>query len=259
MADPERGTHDLDSVFLLLEPSDRRNVTALARRLWEGQPSRSEEHTEDGAVGIALALMRRSADQLRFLLSRPAENDHRDWMNLFAPFSRSQVAETIEVIAAAEEKEQRRRLMFPWPKEITLEEEEREQLWQAISGGGLGILSATPAIRSRDVALTRRCVEAGVFDRDHLSDLLSTQEWLRRGLAVPALERPLDPASESWLIAERGFDPAELGNWLERLDAQVGGPLRRNPMLPPDTYCAAVFERVAEPIRVSWRCGAKRS
>ena len=242
--DGEQRGHDLDSVFLLLEPVDWRKVTRLARRLWVGQSSRREAHTETHATGIALASMRRSADQLRFLLSRPAEDDDRDWMNLLSPLSRSLVARSVAVIAVADEKEQRRRLMFSWPSKITLTEEEREKLWQAICGRGLGILSATPAIRSRDIELNRRCAEAGVFDRDHLSALLSTQDWLRRALAIPVLTRRLDPASESWLIAERGFDATELISWLERVAAQVGGPPHRNPMWPPDTYCAAAFERV---------------
>lgn len=244
--DGERGAHDLDSVFLLLEPADGRKVSALARRLWEGPSSRREAQTEADATGITLASMRRSADQLRFLLHRPAEDDRRDWMSLLAPFSRSQVAESIAVIGVADDKEQRRRLMFSWPSEIKLREEEREQLWQAICSRVLGILSTVPSIRSRDAELTRRCAEAGVFDRDHLSALLSTEGWLRRALAVPALTRRLDPASESWLIAERGFDAVELVSWLERVAAQVGGPPHRNPMWPPDTYCAAVFERLLE-------------
>ncbi|HEX4952692.1 MAG TPA: NACHT domain-containing protein [Thermoanaerobaculia bacterium] len=242
----EQAFHDLDSIFLLLEPDDGRKVTALARRLRHRQPPGHEAHIEAAATGIALALMRRSADQLRFLSRRPAEDDRRDWMNLLAPLSRSQVTQTIAVIAAANEKEQRRRLMFSWPSEITLKDREREELWQAISGGGLGILSATPAIRSRDVELNRRCAEAGVLDRDHLSGLLSTESWLRRALAVPPLTRHLDPASETWLIAERGFDATELASWLERVAEQGGAPPHRNPMWPPDTYCAAMFERMLE-------------
>ena len=243
----ERRYHSLDSVFLLLTPADFKALRRLARSFWmQSERDAHRERAERTVTGLALAGLVRARDQLRFLLERPENDDNRDWLHLLSLLSRGEVQRIVVALPEASAHGQRRRVMFPWSPGIQLTPREREIIWAAVDTGNLGILRGTPAIEAKDVELTRRGVQAGVYGDEDLSHLLSTEVWMRQALVDQSAGIRLGPASQSWLLTHRGLDPAAVKEWASDMDERLSRPPNRSVLGQPDTYSIEHLEAVLE-------------